>query len=121
MVECFCFDKQIYAHKKDSGSGVAIINNTALLAQYHNSNTLVMIIFLQATKTKKAKAIKIVDPIVDPSTGKVLLPHKSTTPPQTVPTAITFNWTRCKDIPRGMTVNDQPVGYQRESVHEWLE
>ena len=39
-----------------------------------------------------------------------MLPHKSTTPQPTVPTAITFNWTtRCKDIPKAMIVNDQPV------------
>ncbi len=38
-----------------------------------------------------------------------MLPHKSTTPQPTVPTAITFNWTTCKGIPRRMRVHDQPV------------
>ena len=64
-----------------------------------------MNLFLQATTNKTTQPIKI----VDSSTGNALLPHKSTTPQPTVPTAITFNWTKCKNIPRGMNVLDQPV------------
>ena len=64
-----------------------------------------MNLFLQATTNKTTQPIKI----VDSSTGNALLPHKSTTPQPTVPTAITFNWTTCKDIPRKMRVNGQPV------------
>ncbi len=64
-----------------------------------------MNLFLQATTNKTTQPIKI----VDSSTGNALLPHKSTTPQPTVPTAITFNWTTCKNIPRTMNVYDQPV------------
>ncbi len=64
-----------------------------------------MNLFLQATTNKTTQPIKI----VDSSTGNALLPHKSTTPQPTVPTAITFNWTTCKDIPWRMDVYGQPV------------
>ncbi len=64
-----------------------------------------MNLFLQATTNKTTRPIKI----VDSSTENALLPHKSTTPQPTVPTAITFNWTTCKDIPGRMSVYDQPV------------
>ncbi|XP_064397265.1 probable serine/threonine-protein kinase drkD [Halichondria panicea] len=59
----------------------------------------------EATTNKTTQPIKI----VDSSTGNALLPHKSTTPQPTVPTAITFNWTTCKDIPRKIDVYGQPV------------
>ncbi|XP_064397434.1 uncharacterized protein LOC135344192 [Halichondria panicea] len=59
----------------------------------------------EATTNKTTQPIKI----VDSSTGNALLPHKSTTPQPTVPTAITFNWTTCKDIPGRMYVLSQPV------------
>ncbi|XP_064397083.1 uncharacterized protein LOC135343962 isoform X2 [Halichondria panicea] len=75
----------------------------------------------EITTNKTTKAIKI----VDSSSGNKLLPHKSTTLQPTVPTAITFNWTRCKDIPRGMEVFDHPVAingklYMRGRRH-WTE
>ncbi len=69
-----------------------------------------MNLFLQATTNKTTQPIKI----VDSSTGNALLPHKSTTPQPTVPTAITFNWTTCKDIPRKMDVYDRPVAINRK-------
>ena len=37
------------------------------------------------------------------------LDKKYTTPQPTVPTAITFNWTTCKDRPEGIKVLDYPV------------
>ena len=38
-----------------------------------------------------------------------MLPHKSTTSQPTVPTSITFNWTKCKDIPIDISAYGQPV------------
>ncbi len=67
-------------------------------------------LFLQATTNKTTQPIKI----VDSNTGNALLPHKSTTPQPTVPTAITFNWTTCKDIPGGMNVYGHPVAINRK-------
>ena len=80
-------------------------HNTALFDSVTNK-LITTILFLQTTTSKTTKAnLKI----VDSSTGNKLLAHKSTTPQPTVPTAITFNWTKCKNIPRGMNVLDQPV------------
>ncbi len=73
-----------------------------MFVQYHHSHN---VLFLQATTNKTTQPIKI----VDSSTVNALLPHKSTTPQPTVPTAITFNWTTCKRIPRTMRVYGQPV------------
>ncbi len=67
-------------------------------------------LFLQATTNKTTQPIKI----VDSSTGNALLPHKSTTPQPTVPTAITFNWTTCKDKLEEMSVYGQPVAINRK-------
>ncbi|XP_064397166.1 probable serine/threonine-protein kinase drkD [Halichondria panicea] len=59
----------------------------------------------ETTTNKSTKGIKI----VHLSAGNALLPHKSTTPQPTVPSAITFNWKTCKDKPEGINVLDHPV------------
>ncbi len=54
-----------------------------------------------------------------------MLPHTSITHQLTVPTAITFNWTSCKNIPRGMNVIGQPVAINRKlymrGLSNWTE
>ena len=60
-------------------------------------------LFSQTTTNKTTQPIK---------TENALLPHKSTTPQPTVPTAITFNWKKRKDIPEKIIVIGQPVAIQ---------
>ncbi|XP_064388827.1 probable serine/threonine-protein kinase drkD [Halichondria panicea] len=66
----------------------------------------------ETTTNKSTRAVTTTNkPIraVDSSTGNELLPHKSATLQPTVPTAITFIWIRCKNIPEEMIAFDQPV------------